>query len=108
MPDDPQPADAEGQPGQRIGLDDVGRGAAGVPGTRDALHRAVRRDPHLDGATRRRRGELLEQEADRVANVGPVRLAADEAALERRPADRGMGSTSGRHRAHATPHRRVI
>ena len=42
----------EPDPGQRVGLDDVRRGAAGVPGPLDALHDGVRRDPHLG---RRRR-----------------------------------------------------
>ena len=54
----------------RVGLDDVGRRAPGVPRTLDALHRAERRHAHLDGATRRPGGQLLEQIARRVAQVG--------------------------------------
>src|SRR5690606_17690822 len=47
----------------RVGLDDVGRGAAGVAGAGDGLDRRVRGDADLDGAAGRGGGEPIEQVA---------------------------------------------
>ena len=42
------PARGDEHPGRRVGLDDVGRGAAGVPRSLDALHGGERRDAYLE------------------------------------------------------------
>ena len=60
------PRRGERDPGRRVGLDDVRRRAAGVPRTLDDLHRAERRDAHLDAVP----GRLLGQELQQVAHGG--------------------------------------
>ena len=64
------PAEAPGRqpdPGNRIGLDDVGRGAPGMPWARHALHRGERGDPHLHGLAGNGRRQQAEQVPDRDA-----------------------------------------
>ena len=88
----------EGDPGRGVGLDDVRRGAAGVPGTLDDLHRAERRHAHLDAVPRRLLGEQLQQVAHggREIRAGGQRMprALPHAASAARPSSvvilRGM------------------
>ena len=85
-----------------VGLDDVGRRAPGVPRAPDALHRAVRRHAHLDGATRRPGGQLLEQDsAPRRAG----RPAAEGCAASARVSAARPASGSVRRRGPARPSR---
>ena len=91
------------QPGAWVGLHHVGRIAAGVPGSRDALHRNEGRHPHLDARTGRLRGERARGQANGLGKAGAV--GDGGAAVAQPVGQRGHGlaglrrirSTAGRH-----------
>lgn len=62
------------KPRQRVGLKDVGRGAACMRGPGDALHCNERRDAHLNRPARRILGELAGGAPDGVGQQGARRL----------------------------------
>ena len=68
-----EPAGAQLHEGDRVGLDDVRRGAAGVPRALHALHGGVRRDACLDVTARRRLREPLGQRLDDQPERAAVR-----------------------------------
>ena len=95
----------QAQPGLGVGLDDVGRGAPGVPWALEALHRAERRHPHLDAATGGAHPELLEGVAHggaraRLGRRPRGRRATRPGPLDR-PRDRYGGGAAYRHRRRA-------
>jgi DNA-binding CsgD family transcriptional regulator len=59
-----EPTGGEFDPGNRVGLDDVGRRTAGVARAFDALDGGNRRHSHFDRATRRVGDEYVEQPAN--------------------------------------------
>ena len=78
-------AGGQRQPGARVGLDDVRRRAAGVPGPVEALHGPERRHPHLDAAPGRRaasaaRLSLTAARSTARSGAGPPSSQASSAA----------------------------
>ena len=93
-----QVARREPQPRLGIRLHDVRRGAAGVGGTLDALHRPERRHPHLDASARCPGAELLEGVAHGRAARGAVdTLGVGLPRGQCCPARGGVGASAGRH-----------
>ena len=101
---------ASAEPGLRIGLDDVRRGAAGVTRTLDGLHRTVRRDADLDRVARRDVGQLLEREPDRRPPGRHQRRVGTPGGERGAPVG-GVGAAARRHGsilAARTPQRRDV
>jgi hypothetical protein len=82
----------------RIRLDHVGRRAAGVSRTSDALNRAIRRNSHLDRTAGCPLAKRCEQHTDGVAQCPPIDLEPGVEGRDGEGHSVGIGATGGHDR----------